>query len=141
MEIGSTAPDFRLPSAQGPDICLGDFRGRRNVIVWFTKGLACPFCRRQMVELAAAAPQIGGLQTEVLQRASTFPERARIYHRRFALPFLYLCDLDHAVAKTWGLAVRPHSAHRVLRRLANQPGGTPFDGAHTIPGEFQDLLT
>jgi AhpC/TSA family len=75
MEIGSTAPDLRLPSAQGPDICLGDFRGRRNVIVWFHKGLMCPFCRRQMVQLAAAAPQIGGLQTEVLQVTSTFPEQ------------------------------------------------------------------
>jgi peroxiredoxin len=140
MDIGSTAPDFRLPSAQGPDICLGDFRGRRNVIVWFHKGLMCPFCRRHMVQLAAAAPQIGGLQTEVLQVTSTFPEQARIYHRRFVLPFLYLCDPDHAVAKTWGLAVRPHSAQRFLRRLPDPPGKTPFDNVHPIPGEVQNLL-
>lgn len=140
MELGSTAPDFRLPSAQGPDISLGDFRGRRNVIVWFTKGLACPFCRRQMVQLAGARPQIHGLETELLQVASTPLDRARFYYRRFALPFPYLCDPEHAVARAWGLAVRPHSAQRFLRRLEYPPGGTPFDGAQPIPGELQELL-
>src|SRR5262245_21380005 len=54
MEIGSTAPDFRLPSAQGPDVSLSDFRGQRIVIAWFTKGIACPCCRRQMVQLGDA---------------------------------------------------------------------------------------
>jgi hypothetical protein len=93
-----------------------------------------------MVQLAGAGLQIRGLETEVLQVASTPLERARIYHRRFALPFLYLCDPEHAVARTWGLAVRPHSAQRFLRRHAYPPGGTPFDSVHPVPGEFQELL-
>ncbi len=36
--IGETAPPFRLPSAQGPDVALTDYRGRR-LVLWFSKGL------------------------------------------------------------------------------------------------------
>jgi peroxiredoxin len=139
VTLGSLAPALRLPSAQGPTIDLSDFRGRRHVIVWFTKGLACPFCRRQMLQLAQIAPKIRGLDTEVLEIASTPVERAAIYHRRFTLPFLYLCDPDFAAAKSWGLEVRPHPTRRFLRRVDYPPGGTPFDAVAPTPGEIHDL--
>ena len=42
IAVGQAAPSFRLPSAQGPEIGLEDFRGKKNVVVWFTKGMACP---------------------------------------------------------------------------------------------------
>ena len=29
-----------------------DYRGRSHLVVWFTKGMACPFCRTQMSQLA-----------------------------------------------------------------------------------------
>ena len=34
--VGQPAPTFKLPSAQGPDIGLEDYRGKKNVIVWFS---------------------------------------------------------------------------------------------------------
>ncbi|MBM3221121.1 MAG: redoxin domain-containing protein [Candidatus Rokubacteria bacterium] len=36
--IGTPAPSFRLPSAQGADVALEDYRGR-SVVLWFSKGL------------------------------------------------------------------------------------------------------
>ena len=48
IEIGQMAPPLRLPSGQGQEVALEDYRGRQHVIVWFTKGMACPFCRQQM---------------------------------------------------------------------------------------------
>jgi peroxiredoxin len=39
LTIGTPAPNFRLVSAQGPEINLEDYRGRRNVILWFSQGL------------------------------------------------------------------------------------------------------
>ncbi len=44
--LGERAPALRLPSGQGREIGLDDYRGRNNAIVWFTKGMACPFCRQ-----------------------------------------------------------------------------------------------
>jgi len=36
--IGAPAPSFRLPTAQGTEIALEDYRGR-SVVLWFSKGL------------------------------------------------------------------------------------------------------
>ena len=137
---GTIAPAFRLPSAQGPDFALEDYRGRKNVIVWFTKGLACPFCRRQMTQLAQIHPRIVGLGAEILEITPTLPERARFFARRFSLPFPYLCDPEHSVARTWRLGVRPHSAARFLRRPDPPPGDTMFEGVAPSPGEWDQLL-
>ena len=35
--IGSPAPDFSLPSNQGRDIKLSDFKSRANVILFFVR--------------------------------------------------------------------------------------------------------
>jgi len=51
LSVGALAPNFRLASAQGPDIALEDYRGQRNVLLWLSKGLFCPFCRRYMTQL------------------------------------------------------------------------------------------
>ena len=37
--VGAAAPNFCLPAAQGSDIALEDYRGKRNVVLWFSKGL------------------------------------------------------------------------------------------------------
>jgi len=39
LTVGTPAPNFRLVSAQGPEINLEDYRGRRNIILWFSQGL------------------------------------------------------------------------------------------------------
>ena len=37
--VGTLAPNFRLASAQGPEVALEDYREKRNVILWFSHGL------------------------------------------------------------------------------------------------------
>jgi thioredoxin-dependent peroxiredoxin len=37
--VGEPAPDFRLPTADGTEVGLSDYRGRRNLVCWFSKGL------------------------------------------------------------------------------------------------------
>ncbi len=109
IEIGQRAPSFRLPSGQGPETGVDDYRGRSNVILWFTKGMGCPFCRSQMSQLARGYERIKGLNTEVLQITPTPPARAASYVRNFRLPFVYLCDPDYRVHRQWGVDVRSHS--------------------------------
>jgi alkylhydroperoxidase family enzyme len=57
-KIGERARSFRLPSAQGGEVGLDDYQGREAVVLWFTKGMACAFCRQQMSQLARASPRI-----------------------------------------------------------------------------------
>jgi peroxiredoxin len=109
VEIGQRAPDFRLPSGHGGDVGPADYRGRSSLIVWFTKGMACPFCRTQMSQLARGYPQIKALGAEILQVTATTPERARFFVKNFTIPFQYLCDPDYRVHRQWGVGVRSHS--------------------------------
>jgi peroxiredoxin len=109
VEVGQRAPSFRLPSGQGREIGPEDYRGRQSLIVWFTKGMACPFCRTQMSLLARGYERIKALGAEILQVSPTKPERARFYAKNFPIPFPYLCDPDYRIRRQWGLDVRSHS--------------------------------
>lgn len=108
VAVGERAPDFWLPAAQGGEVGLVDYRGRRNVIVWFTKGMGCVFCRQHMSQLARAYPEFVRRQTEVLEITPTPVARARVYARKYRLPFPYLCDEDDSVRRAWQLGIRSH---------------------------------
>jgi hypothetical protein len=50
------------------------------------------------------------LSAEVLEITPTTAERARVYGRKFTLPFPYLCDADYGVRRVWTEdGVRAHS--------------------------------
>jgi peroxiredoxin len=108
ITVGQPAPAFRLPSAQGPEIGLEDYRGKKHLVVWFTKGMACPFCRSQMTQLSRAYPDVQRLGGEILEITVSPVRRARIYAEKFRLPFPYLCDPDYQVRRLWGVASREH---------------------------------
>lgn len=142
--IGERAPLLRLPSGQGREISLEDYRGRSSVIVWFTKGMACAFCRQQMSQLSRGYPQFRAQGAEILEITTTRPDRARFYVERFGIPFPYLCDPDHRARRAWGLGARSHSLAWYAKSLyqgfrAPTPAG---DFGEFLPriGEFPDLL-
>jgi peroxiredoxin Q/BCP len=109
LTVGQAAPSFRLPSAQGGDVGLQDYAGRRNVILFFAKGMACGFCRQKMSQLARGAPRFQTLDADVVMIAPTTLERGRFYAKNFPLPFPYLCDPDYRVYEAYGMPLRPHS--------------------------------
>jgi len=116
INVGEQAPSFRLPSAQGAEVGLDDFRDRKNVIVWFTKGMACPFCRAQMSQFARVYDDVRKLDGELLQISLSGESRAKAYASKFKLPFPYLCDPDYRVRSEWKLGSRDESLGTYVRR-------------------------
>jgi len=108
IDVGQVAPSFRLPTAQGTEVGLEDFRGKQNVIVWLTKGMGCPFCRAQMSQLARSYEDIRRAGAEVLEVSVSPLSRAQLYAQKFKLPFPYLCDPDYRVHNAWKLASPPY---------------------------------
>ncbi len=37
ISVGSAAPEFKLPSANGSDIALSEYRGRKVVVLFFIR--------------------------------------------------------------------------------------------------------
>jgi peroxiredoxin len=145
IAVGQAAPSFRLPSAQGPEIGLEDFRGKKNVVVWFTKGMACPFCRSHMSQLSRVDGDLQKLDTEVLEVSISGVSRARAYAKKFKLPFSYLCDPDYQVRRAWGLERRSQGIGQYVRGFVQ--GATaekpPNDYGDFFPplDEMRNLLT
>ena len=118
LRVGSEAPPFTLPCAQGGSVELAAFRGRGAVVLWFTKGFGCPFCRQQMSQFARHYSRFAGLGAEILAVTRTDPVRARAYARQFTIPFPYLCDPADATRRAYGLAVRANPAAFYLKKIA-----------------------
>ena len=106
--VGQPAPSFKLPSAQGPEVSLEDYRGKKNVIVWFTKGMACVFCRQHMSQLARAYDEIKKRDAEVIEIAPSTAEKGRLYASKYKLPFPYLCDPEDQARESWNIELRKH---------------------------------
>ena len=117
VSIGQPAPAFRLETAQGPEVGLEDFRGKKNVVVWFTKGMGCVFCRQHMSQLARLYPDIERRNTEVLEIVPSSVDRGRQYAQKYRLPFPYLCDVDDRVRRAWQLGIRSHGPLWYARAL------------------------
>lgn len=117
LAVGARAPGFRLPSAQGPVVDLDEVRARANVVLWFTKGFGCPFCRQQMSHLIRGLPRLREVDAEPLVVTRTPLARAQVYARHFPLPMPYLCDADSAVRRAYRLDLRPKPARWYLRKL------------------------
>jgi len=101
--VGRAAPEFRLASAQGGEIGPQDFRGAKRIVLWFSKGLFCPFCRRNMAQLGLRYPEIQAMQAEVLQVTHNTLEEARGYLKHYPMKFPYLCDAERIAHDKYGV--------------------------------------
>jgi peroxiredoxin len=110
--IGEKAPDFRLAAASGGDIALSDFLGRKNLLLWFSKGLFCPFCRRNKARLSQAYPQFQSSDAEILQITHNTMDEANLYFRNYHLVTPYLCDPDRQVHLRYGIPLEKRASAR-----------------------------
>ena len=105
LETGEPAPAFSLPAVNREgSVSLADMRGRKFLIGFF-RGLHCPFCRRQVVQLASLQPALRDAGVEILAVINTPLERARLYFRHRPTPVLLLSDPDCVTHQAFGV---PH---------------------------------
>jgi peroxiredoxin len=79
---GEPAPDFTLPGVDGDEpVSLADYRGRSPVFLALLIGLWCPFCRRQLAQLATFEGRLKAVGVESVAVVATPPENARLYFK------------------------------------------------------------
>lgn len=105
LQPGEPAPEFALPAVNLEGrVSLAGLRGRPFLIGFF-RGLHCPFCRRQVMQLAAVQPALRDLGVETLAVINTPVERARLYFRYWPTPVVLLSDPDCRTHQAFGV---PH---------------------------------
>ena len=103
LQPGDVASAFTLPSANREGtVSLSDLRGQPFLIGFF-RGLHCPFCRRQLVQLGALQPSLRAVGVETLAVINTPVERARMYYRHRPTPVTLLSDPDCVSHREFGV--------------------------------------
>ena len=111
---GTPAPEFRLRAAGDGEVALSDYRGKRKLVLWFSKGLFCPYCRRNMTRLGQGYAGIQARGAEILQITHNTAEEADLYFRSYRLAMPYLCDADRAVHLRYGIPLEQQSVAAVI---------------------------
>lgn len=102
-DVGDKAPAFELPSIQGEQITLANYQPGHNVILWFSRGFTCNFCRGYMADLIAGQPALRAAGLEIIQVAPNLYQTAQDYFRADRPPFPFICDPDKRLYAVYGL--------------------------------------
>ena len=104
--VGQAAPLFSLTSVQGGHVDLATYRGRRNVVVWFSRGFTCPFCRVYMDGMREGYEDLQATGTEIIQVGPNLLQSARIFFGHSPTPYPFVCDPDKRLYAVYGLGDR-----------------------------------
>jgi thioredoxin-dependent peroxiredoxin len=103
LQAGARAPEFALDDQDGKPVALADFRGKKNVVVYFypkddTPGCTKESCafRDQFSDFADAGAEVIGISSDSVASHKKFAEKYR-------LPFTLLSDPGGSVRKAFGV--------------------------------------
>lgn len=98
---GDPAPEFTLPDADGNEVSLSDYRGRK-VIVYFYPAASTPGCTKQACDFRDNLAELGGAGLDVIGISPDKPAKLAKFRDNEELTFPLLSDPDKAVLTTWG---------------------------------------
>ncbi|WP_328410222.1 thioredoxin-dependent thiol peroxidase [Nocardia sp. NBC_00403] len=101
LSPGDTAPDFTLPDADGKDVALSDYRGRK-VIVYFYPAASTPGCTKQACDFRDNLAELEGAGIEVIGISPDKPAKLVKFRDAEKLTFPLLSDPDRTVLTAWG---------------------------------------
>ncbi len=102
LSAGSTAPDFSLPARSGKTISLHDYRGSKDVLIYFYPKDDTPGCTRESCSLRDSWGELQGAGIEVLGVSRDDSASHNAFAAKYNLPFELLTDADHAVHEAYG---------------------------------------
>jgi peroxiredoxin Q/BCP len=101
LSPGDEAPAFTLPDADGNDVSLSDFRGRR-VVVYFYPAAMTPGCTTQACDFRDNLTELTDAGLVVLGISPDKPEKLAKFRARDALTFPLLSDQTRSTLEAYG---------------------------------------
>jgi peroxiredoxin Q/BCP len=101
--LGASAPDFTLQDQHGNAVSLSQFRGSKQVLVYFYPKAMTPGCTVQACGLRDVKAELEAQDTVVLALSPDPVKGLKKFAERDGLNFTLLSDADHAVAEQYGV--------------------------------------
>jgi len=103
LGAGAPAPEFTLEDQNGKRVSLADFKGRRNVVVYFYPKDDTPGCTKEACTFRDQYTDFTDAGAEVLGISSDSPASHRAFAAKHELPFTLLSDADGKVREAFGV--------------------------------------
>jgi len=100
--VGTKAPDFALEATGGRKVTLGEFLGRKNLVLYFYPKDHTPGCTLEACDFRDAYGRFEAADTVVLGVSRDPVASHDRFTEKHRLPFLLLSDPDAAVARAYG---------------------------------------
>ena len=102
LEKGAVAPNFLLKDANGNEISLSDFKGKRVVVYFYPKD-STPGCTRQACAFAAAYSAFVEKDAVVIGISKDSISSHKKFAEKYNLPFILLSDPELEAIKAYGV--------------------------------------
>lgn len=103
VKIGKAAPAFKAPNQNGDMVSGADFKGEKNIVLYFYPRALTPGCTVQACGVRDAKADFDKLDTVVLGVSPDPLKRLQNFIEKKELNFDLLSDEKHALAKAYGV--------------------------------------
>jgi peroxiredoxin Q/BCP len=136
LNLGDTAPAFESTTHDGKLVKLADFKGNKNVVLYFYPKDETRVCTAEACGFRDAYEDLMAQDTEVIGVSFDSGESHAKFAARHHLPFLLLSDTDGSIAKAYG-------AKSFLGSLLKMPTRVTFliDKQGHIAGIFKSAMS
>lgn len=102
LEVGTKAPDFTLPDADGNSVSLSDFAGKKVVLYFYSRDNT-PGCTRQACAFAGAFEAFKQIGAVVIGISKDSVASHKKFAEKFNLPFILLSDPELTAIQAYGV--------------------------------------
>lgn len=103
LKEGDKAPDFTLPATGGNTVSLSDFRGQKNVVLYFYPKDNSSGCSKEATSFRDLMPEFEKADAVVLGVSADSLESHEKFARDYSLPFPLLSDESKEVSTAHGV--------------------------------------
>lgn len=105
LSVGKAAPAFNLPAYPEGKIRLGQFKGEKNVVLYFYPRDDTPGCTREACDFRDSLARFNKGDCVVLGISTDNVTSHEKFANKHSLTFPLLADEDHAIAEKYGVWV------------------------------------
>ena len=103
MKEGKPAPDFFLPSSEGREVGLADFKNKKKVVLYFYPKDDTPGCTQEACDLRDSIKKIEKADAVVLGVSKDGLASHEAFIKKYKIPFTLLSDENKDILKQYGV--------------------------------------
>jgi thioredoxin-dependent peroxiredoxin len=102
LKVGQQAPEFTVTAADGRALSLAEFRGKKNVVLYFYPADFTAVCTKETCGFRDSYEDLASKDTEVIGVSIDDDASHRKFAEKYNVPFALVSDPDKALSQKFG---------------------------------------